>query len=230
MPEVIQQVYRQHLQEGWPGMIARPNVAHKYMSLKVYVPTNGRNPRPGDAVVYDSTRKAVRLPTSDAEERQVIGIVSYDIGVVGSTLDSTPSGSNSDAYVEFKDGSFALVATFGVFYGTAGGAASYGDVMAFNRTDNDWEVATDTVIASLGTSGDLTALPDAVGDTATLAEVRTFTQALQTALVAQKAEIEAFGDNITGYPGRLPYVTIRCDNEEGAVSGGLVKLNIGVMG
>lgn len=230
MPEVIQQIYRQYLQEGWPGMNARPNVPCKYMSMKAYVPSGGRTLRPGDAVYYRPSDNTVAVPTSDEQVRQTFGIVSWDVGTVGSTLDSPPAGANSDAFVEIKNGDYALIATFGVFYGTAGAAMEYGDELVFNRGDYDWEKATAPSIAALGTSGDLPDLTDAVADAATPAQVRTFTQELRGVLATWKTALEAFGDSATAYPGNIPNVVFTCDNEEDVASGGLVKINIGVRG
>lgn len=228
MPQVIQQVYRQHLDEGWPGIIARPNVPYKFTMHKVSVPAGSRKPRPGDALVFNATDSTVHTPDDAAAVNDVFGVCAYDTGVVTSTLDSTPSGANSNAYVEYDAGEFALVCTFGVIYATAGTAAKFGDRLQFNRTDNDWDVdnaatalATDAISTGLDTATNvtqtsLTAAAKAAIDT----EVNTKVDA---ALAALKAQVAA-------YIGDQTSITITCDNTTGVTAGGLVMLNIGVRG
>lgn len=229
MAEVIQQVYRQHLTEGWPGYTARPNVASKFMMMKVSVPAGARNPRPGDALVYDKTTNTVHTPATDATVKDTIGVCSYDIGTVTQTLSTTPTGANSNAYVEYKADDFALVCMFGVIYARAGAACSYNDPMVFDRTNNNWVIETEPAIAPAGTAGTLTAIPaDAVGTS--IADLRTEVNALLAALRTQTTELQTFAADVAAYDDELPKVKITCDNETAVASGGLVMLNIGVRG
>lgn len=228
MGNVIQSQYTRYQAEGWPGMNARPRVPCKTMLLKTYTANNGRKPRPGDAVMYDSTQNAVKVPTSDAEVRQVVGIVSYDVGTVQQSLDSTPSGANSNQYVEYASGSHALIYTFGVIYGIAAGAAEYGDLMRFNRTSNRWETYTETAVPATAVDADVDIATNvsqtgslvAAAKTAIDTEINTKVNAALAALKAQ----------LTGYLNSVHPVTITCDDDVAVAAGGLVKLNIGVRG
>ena len=77
------------------------------------MPAAGRNARPGDAVYYDAGENQVAVPTTDAEELQVIGIVAYDQGTVQGTLSAFPANANSDAFIEYVDNEIVKIAVFG---------------------------------------------------------------------------------------------------------------------
>lgn len=232
MPEVIQQVYRQHREHGWPGYRARTNVAVKYMTMKVSVPSGARNPRPGDAVVFDKTTNTVHTPDTDAAVRDVIGVCAYDTGLVQGTMTNTPSGANSNTFVEYKADSYAPICTFGVIFARAGAACSYDDALKFDRTNNNWVLDTDPAIAPLGTAGSLTALPAAANatDQNSVATLRDYVNTLRTALAAQVGELETFGTDVAAFDDEMPKVRITCDNETKVAANGLVMLNIGVRG
>ncbi len=143
----IQQRYRAHQQEGWPGALARPNEPHIYHTGTLHVPSAGRKPRPGDAIVYDAAEDAFKLPTTDAEDAKVCGILSYDQGVVQKSLDAVPSGVNSEAYVEYADEDIVKVGVMGTFFVIAGVALEYGQLVEWQRDDYQWDVLADLTAA-----------------------------------------------------------------------------------
>lgn len=146
----IQQRFRAHQQEGWPGQLARPNEPHFFHTGTLYVPANGRNPRPGDAVLYDASQDSFKLPTTAAESAQICGIISYDQGTVQKSLASAPTGVNSEGYVEYKDDDIIKVGVMGTFYVIAGSAMEYGQLVQWDRADWLWDPHTRATLALTG--------------------------------------------------------------------------------
>lgn len=206
----IQSAYRKHEQAGWPGGLVRPNEPHAFHRGKVYVPSNGRKPQPGDPVYYDAARNAYALPTNAATSAQVIGIVSYDPGVVQADAGSTPSGANSDLRVEFADGAIVKVLVLGTVYAVAGEALEYGDLAEWNRTDHDWDKRDVPSIAAAAAVAPAPATNSA-------ANIKT---AVDAGLAALKAQITAWEASLH----RLPVQVV---SPSPAASGGLVELHLG---
>lgn len=156
MTNVVQQRFRAHQQEGWPGQLARPNEPHFYHTGTLHVPANGRNPRPGDALVYDASEDSFKLPSSAAEDAQVCGILAYDQGTVQKSLASAPAGVNSEAYVEYADEAVVKVGVMGTFFVMAGAAMEYGQLVEWQRDDYLWEPHTRATLALTGnTAGNI---------------------------------------------------------------------------
>ena len=132
--------YNIYQQDGWPGQLARANEPYAYHTGLVHVPTNGRKPRPGDAVYYDATQNSFALPTNDAQSQQAIGIVSYDPPTVQSSLSTVPDGANSDSYIEYANDSVVKIAVLGTFFVVAGEAVEYDQLVQWDRTNQDWRV------------------------------------------------------------------------------------------
>ncbi|MCY3553731.1 MAG: hypothetical protein OXH56_00270 [Gemmatimonadetes bacterium] len=146
----IQQRYRAHQQEGWPGQLARPNEPHYYHTGILHIPANGRKPRPGDALVYDSSQDSFKLPTSDAESAKVCGILAYDQGTVQKSLASAPTGVNSEAFVEYENDAVVKVGVMGTFFVMAGAAMEYDQLVEWQRDDYLWNPVSDLALALTG--------------------------------------------------------------------------------
>ena len=145
----IQRVFRRHQQPGWVGGLARPDAPYAYDTGQLHVPTSGRKARPGDGVIWDTTQNQYKVPTTDAEEFLVVGIVAYDAGTVQSTLTTAPTTENSDQYIEYDDDAIIKVAVLGTFYVIAGGAVEYGDILRHQMNDYKWDVDIPTSYAEL---------------------------------------------------------------------------------
>lgn len=226
MTTPIQSVYRRYEQAGWPGGLARPNAPYAYDSGVIRVPTGGTDPAPGYAVVWDATNNRFALPTTDAEQQLVCGILSYDGGVVAQTLGTTTE--NSPVGVQFANGSVIKVGVLGTFYGIAAEAMEYGDPV-------EWEWRNSTQSPPLGASsafrwkkrttfGMVPTLP-AAGQTNGLPDTGDFGDtSVQTGVKAAVDHIASvlFDRLSTVY--RLP---ISVANPEPVAAGGLVQLRVG---
>lgn len=138
-----------HQGRGYVGTIARANPPALLEAVKVGVPTGGDNLQPGWGVFKHSSDD-YREPTSDAEELAVVGVISYDYGTPTTQYASTPSGSNSDKGIEFKDDDLIRLCTEGFVYLRAGEALKKFDRLRFDRADNNWQkITTPTSIAAI---------------------------------------------------------------------------------
>lgn len=136
-----------------PGQLANPNAPYYVFNGSIHVPADGRQPRPGDMLVYDTTQNQWKFPTSDAETRQATALVTFDSAVLGTDLGSVPAGSNSDQIIQHADNSVAKLALMGIFAITAGGAAEAQAVVTQDRTDFQYDARTrPTAIANLESS------------------------------------------------------------------------------
>lgn len=124
---------------GLPGELSRPGEAYAIDFLPVQVPTNGRKPRPGDGVYWDAANNAVATAASDGNELLVIGVVHYDLSKVQDSLSSTPSGADTDQFIEYDDGDVAPIIVSGTVFVRAGGACEYGQLMRFQNNDHKWD-------------------------------------------------------------------------------------------
>lgn len=141
MAAPIQRQYRRDQQAGWPGALARPYEPNAYDTGQLYVPPGGTAPEPGMAVVYDATRNRFALPTTAAQVKDIVGLVSYDSGTVQGSLASPPGNANSDAMVQYADGDVVKIGVLGTFYVLAQSALEYGDRVRWRTADGQWEAA-----------------------------------------------------------------------------------------
>ena len=134
----FQTQYDVNPQRGFVGAVARDNEPFVLDRLPAQVPTNGRKPRPGDAVYWDAANNGAAVPTSAALLARTIGIVTYFPGVIAQRLASIPAGSNSDTYVEYDDGEAMPVVTQGSVWLLAGAALEYSSRVQWHTSDFDW--------------------------------------------------------------------------------------------
>ena len=135
----VQSVAGRYPPLGYPGDLARAGEPFAFDLLNAQVPTNGRKPRPGDALYYDAANNGVAVPTSATQVRSVLGICSYDPGTVTSTLPTgVPTGANSDQFIEYDDGDAIKMIVFGTVWIIAGAAMEYGQTLAWDTTNNDF--------------------------------------------------------------------------------------------
>lgn len=117
----IQKDFQQWRDRWWPGMISRLGSYPLRISGVAQVPASGRKPRPGDAVFWDSTNGGFAVPTTDAESKTVVGIVSLEAGV-----------RHLNSVIEYEDGDIMQILTQGHIVGVAGAEMGYGDRVVFD--------------------------------------------------------------------------------------------------
>ena len=105
-----------------------------FMRGRAHVPTGGRAPRPGDALVFNSTNERFAVPTTDAERQQVIGVVAYEADRITQV---TVSGQDRTFHTQRDDGQPMKIMTCGHMWATAAEALQYGDRLIFNG-DYKW--------------------------------------------------------------------------------------------
>ena len=137
--ESFQNVYARYPGKGYPGAIALPNIPYVVVPGRLYVPTGGRKPRPGDAMYYDATRNEWAIPTDAATLRQVTGILTYQPGVVATDTNTIPAGANSPNVIEHENDAPIWVGRLGAFYVLAGEALEMEDQMAWDVADFKWD-------------------------------------------------------------------------------------------
>jgi len=135
---VIQSAYRRYEQAGWPGALARPHAPYAFDSGQIRVPTGGVAPAPGYPVYWDATNNRFALPTTDALNQTVCGILSYDGGTVASSLSATTE--NSPLGIEYKNDAVVKIGVLGTFWGIAAEAMKYGDLVEW-----EWRTTSPTV-------------------------------------------------------------------------------------
>ena len=142
----FQSQYARYQQAGYVGGLARPGTPFAYE-----IGEAGQELQPGWGVMYSATNDDWRIPTSAATRLGVLGIVSFDPASLSSTLDSIPSGANSDQVIKIADGREVRIGVQGVFWARAGEAMEYGDLVVFDHgTDKDWlKLTTPTTVAGL---------------------------------------------------------------------------------
>lgn len=161
MTNPIQSQYNIYQQEGWPGLLSRPNEPHAFHHGVLRVPSTGspRKPRPGDPLFWDATNNRFALPTTAAEVEQVVGILSYDLGTVQQSQ-TLPSNANSDMFIEFENNSRIKVLVMGTIYVVAGSALEYDDLLVWDTTDFQWDVRAQATAAGNTQANINTALAD----------------------------------------------------------------------
>ena len=130
MPNAVQTSYSIYPGRGPRGGVARPSEPHSldYGLLHV-ASTETRAPRPGDAVIWNATQNRFQVPTTAAEARRSVGIISFRVDTV----------ANDDGEVRYKDGDAIQVGVFGTFWAQVGAAVEYGDQVIFDAAgDDDW--------------------------------------------------------------------------------------------
>lgn len=137
---MVQLDYDINPQVGFVGAIAYGHGPDPVIDLMpIQVPASGRNPRPGDAVYWDTTNNGLAVPTSADETELTCGIITYYPGQVADTLTATPTGANSPQFVEYEDGEIAPVLVSGAIWLLAGAALEYAQSLWWERTNFDWE-------------------------------------------------------------------------------------------
>lgn len=124
--------------EGYVGTIARPVPQACFEEGRAHVPSGGTSIKPGFGLVYDQSENKFKEPTTTAEELAVVGVCSYDLRAIPTTLATTPTNSNSNQSVEFADDKLLRVCIEGVMYLKAGQAIEFGDLLRFDRSADDW--------------------------------------------------------------------------------------------
>ena len=158
---MVQFSYNTYAQRGYIGDLARPDEPHAIDYVPAYVPTSGRNPRPGDMVHWDATNNGAAFALNANASETVFGIVTYYPGQVGGTLAATPSGANSDQFIEYKDGELMPVIVMGTAWLLAGAALEYGNLIRQHHTNFDY-----TTVTKPADFGTLIAAPVTVVDVA----------------------------------------------------------------
>ena len=109
---------------------------------KVQVDANERMPRPGDAVIWDSTNHAFKIPSA-TELGSAVGIVTLDGGAI-----PTRVGSTTNTAVQYADGSNITVMVSGVIgvrvVTSASQTINFGAKLVWNipssiDAESDWE-------------------------------------------------------------------------------------------
>ena len=132
-----------------PGQHAMPDAPNFIMQGSIHVPANGRKPRPGDGIVYDTTENQWKFPTAAAERRAVRAIVTWDKSTLTSSLSSIPTGGNSNQFIEYGDNQIAKIALVGIFAITLGATAEAFSIVEV-QADFKWDPLTKpTVLANV---------------------------------------------------------------------------------
>ena len=134
--------YQRYQGRFWPGMQTRPGEPWVVDAAPCHVPNGGTLIEPGMGVCYDQSLNAWKLPTSDVEERQVIGVVVSPRSIVPTSGIAVGDSGNSDVAVRYADESIVTVCRLGTVAVIAGGAAEYGSLMRFQRDDRKWDAYT----------------------------------------------------------------------------------------
>ena len=130
----IQQNYAINPDVGFNGGLAEPNSPHRIEAGRLHVPAGATraNPRPGDALYYDTGQNAWAVPTDAAQSRIASGILTYRADTV----------QTADSFVQFSDNDEIFVATMGVYWLVAGGAVERDQLVSWDRASPfDWNVA-----------------------------------------------------------------------------------------
>ena len=153
MATTVQSSYEIYPELGFPGDNARPDEPTSQDSGKIYVPDSGRNPRPGDAVMYDRTRQRFALPTSAGEAARTVGILTYRKDQV----------ANADTITEFSNDDEVQIAVHGTFWVTAGGTVRYGDLLRWQTDDYKWDLHAVPSVSGAQSAATINALLTAIG-------------------------------------------------------------------
>ena len=194
----IQTEYSRHQKAGFHGDVSRPVPPVVYDTGQVSVAV-----KPGWAVLYDASADKWRIPTTDAERLDVVGIVSFDSGV----------RANSNGVIEFEADDVIKIGVTGHFWAKAGEALEYGDLVVFDHgADKDWIKYTRTI-----EDIDVTA-PDDYSGTVNAAGVSTY---VQGAINGIEGDVSDYVRSAILTLPRAPVVAV-----SKAPSGGLVELRL----
>ncbi|MDE2725205.1 MAG: hypothetical protein OXI59_17690 [Gemmatimonadota bacterium] len=127
--------YQQPLFVGFPTM---PFADCFTRRGRIYVPNNGTAPKPGDAVIWDASRKSYKLPTSAAEAGQLDGIIVLSQQHTGVTY------ANNDPIIVMERGNLAVI---------AGDAVAFRQIVQWQTDDQKWDAYTLEVAAAADISG-----------------------------------------------------------------------------
>ena len=106
----IQTSYTRTPDIGFPGMLARGFPPPVIVNGYAQVDANERKPRPGDAVIWDTTNHAFKVPGS-GEGNLIVGIVTYSQSDTPTAVPST-----DDVAVQYSDGDTMQVVIQGMVY------------------------------------------------------------------------------------------------------------------
>ena len=208
MPGQVQSSYQTYPDVGFPGQIAQGSGPYFIEEGPLYVPSGGRKPRPGDALCWDSTQNAFKIPTDNAESGRVLGILSYRVDTV----------ANAASILEYEDGDSIQICVFGTLFVKAGGAVEYGDRIEWNRSDYDWDPAgalANADVANISTGS-------GTGD------VPTPTAATAANATALAAALNSLADNIvSALNAKLGAVAVTCVNRDPQSSGATILARVG---
>ena len=133
MARIVQTSYPIYPDIGFPGMVAQATAPHAMDKGRLHVPSSAtRNPRPGDAIYWDTTEKQYAVPTSAAQSLLTLGILSYRQDHI----------ANASQAIEYEDNDEIQVGVFGTFWVTAGSATEYRQLLAWDRADYLWDSLT----------------------------------------------------------------------------------------
>ena len=133
MAQTVQTGYEINPEFGFAGDIARPGEPHAYDSGLLHVPASStRNPRPGDALIYDATHNEWRVPATAAESLAALGIMTYRVDRIQNATSNM---------LDFADESEIEIGVHGTFWVVAGEAVEYGDRLVWDVADYKWNVA-----------------------------------------------------------------------------------------
>ena len=192
----IQTTYARHQRPGFYGDVSRPippcifDVGLTSVAVK-----------PGYGVLYDATADKWRIPTTDAERLDVMGIASFDSAVK----------ANADGVIEYPAEAIIKVGVMGHFYAKAGEALEYGDLAVFDHgNDKGWIKYTRTIADFAATQ------PEDMTGTVDLAGVSTY---VQGAIGGIDADVSAYVRNAINTLPKTPVVAVST-----AAAGEIVEL------
>ena len=134
----IQQSYSIYPDIGYVGTIAQPTAPHATASGLISVPDGTTAPRPGHALYYNTANNRFALPLAGngaaavASRNAVCGILGYRMDTV----------AGEDDQVSFEDGDEIQFFVFGTVWVRAGTAMEYGQALAWQPGDQQWDVST----------------------------------------------------------------------------------------
>ena len=102
----IQTTYDINPERGFLGDLARPTQPHASDSGQLYVPDDGRSPRPGDALYWDAARNRFALPTNAAQLQEVVGVLTYRKDTV----------QTKESILQFANDAEIEIAVFGTYW------------------------------------------------------------------------------------------------------------------
>ena len=122
----VQNVFNINPEVGFIGQCSRPGSPKTSEAGILFVPTAAtRFPRPGDALLWDTTNDAWRVPVNAAQSLLVTALFTYRVDVVQA----------EDSTLTFRSGAQIEVATQGFYFVRAGGAIEPTSIVHWDRAD-----------------------------------------------------------------------------------------------